>query len=76
MIYAIVVVALLIFRGQLQSWIPDAAEKYEIVKARHEFVVERMFRGKDRIDVTEEIETYDGVIYFASNTLVKQIELT
>ena len=24
----------------------------------------------------EEIETYDGVIYFASNTLVKQIELT
>ena len=45
LIYAIVVVALLIFRGQLQSWIPDAAEKYEIVKARHEFVVERMFRG-------------------------------
>ena len=74
LIYAIVVVILLIFRGQLQSWIPDVAEKYEIVKARHEFVVERMFRGKNKTDIPEEIETYDGTIYFSANTQIKNTD--
>ena len=65
---------LLIFRGQLRSWIPDIAEKYEIVKARHEFIVERTLRGKHKGDVSEEIETYDGTLYFTVNTQMKQEE--
>ena len=73
LIYAVIVV-LLIFRGQLRSWIPDIAEKYEIVKARHEFIVERTLRGKHKGDVSEEIETYDGTLYFTVNTQMKQEE--
>lgn len=75
LIFAIIVIVLLIFRSQLQSWIPDVHEKYEIIKARHVFILERLMRGSLKSDIAEEIETYDGTIYFTSNTQVKQTEL-
>lgn len=69
LIFAIVVVVLLIFRSQLQSWIPDVEEKYEIVKARHEYVLERLLRGSKRDEVTEDSETFDGAIYYAEQDI-------
>jgi hypothetical protein len=66
-IFAAVVVVLLIFRNQLQSWIPDVPESFEIVRARHEFIVEKVLRG----DVAKVVETneeiYDAGMYFAAS---------
>lgn len=68
-IFAAVVIVLLIFRNQIQSWIPDVPESFEIVKARHDYIVEKVLRG----DVKEEIETneeiYDAGMYFSTENL-------
>lgn len=68
LIFAIIVVILLIFRTQLQTIIPDVAEKYQIVMARHEYILEKMLRGFGREDIPEDVETYDGTFYFAQMT--------
>lgn len=65
LIFAVIVVILLIFRSQLQSWIPDIEEKYEIVMARHEYVIDKVLRGADNSTIEEDVEIYDGTIYFA-----------
>ncbi|OMJ91300.1 hypothetical protein SteCoe_6192 [Stentor coeruleus] len=66
-IFALVVVGLLIFRSQIQSWIPDVPEKFEIVQARHDFIVERVLRGTPKTEFQEDEETFDMGIYFASS---------
>ena len=72
-IFAVVVIVLLIFRGQLKSWIPDVPGKYAIVKARHDFIVERVLRGSDKPKVQEDDETYDGNMYFTTTDRVQDM---
>lgn len=63
-IFALVVVILLIFRSQLQSWIPDVPEKFSILQGRHEFIVERVLRGNDKPVIVPDNETFDGNLYY------------
>lgn len=65
LIFAIIVIFLLIFRNQLQTFIPDIAEKYQIIMARHEYILEKMLRGVGKEDIPEDVEVYDGVFYYA-----------
>ena len=75
-VFAIVVIVLLVFRNQLQSWIPDVPEKYEIVLARHEFTVERVLRGDAKPLLTADEEIFDTSMYFAlSKKEVREFEL-
>jgi hypothetical protein len=75
-VFAIVVIILLIFRSQLQSWIPDVPESYEIVQARHDYIVEKVLRGEAKPLATADEEVFDCNMYFANSSgEVKQTEL-
>lgn len=74
LIFAIIVVLLLIFRSQLQSWIPDIQEKYQIIMSRHEYIIERLLLGGDSQDIAEDVETYDSTMYF-SKPAAKELSL-
>lgn len=63
-VFGCVVILLLMFRGQIQLWIPDVPENYEIVQARHEYVVSRVLRGKESQEIDEEVERFDSRMYF------------
>ena len=67
LIFAIIVVLLLIFRNQLQNWIPDIQEKYQIIMSRHEYIIERLLLGGDTQDIPEDVETYDSMFYFSKS---------
>lgn len=62
--FGVICMVLLLFRSQIESWIPDLPEKYEVLQARHEYVVSRVLRGEVEENIEEEIETYDGNLYF------------
>lgn len=65
-IFAVVVAVLLIFKNQLESWIPDVPGEYETIRARHEYIVEKVLRGEvnEVIEVDEEV--YDAGMYFVN----------
>ena len=75
LIFAIIVVLLLIFRNQLQNWIPDIQEKYQIIMSRHEYIIERLLLGGDSQDIPEDVETYDSTLYF-SKPAAKDLSLS
>ena len=64
-IFTGVVIVLLVFRNQLQRWIPDVAENYEIVKARQDFIVEKAVRADGGNVGTMNEEEFDTNLYFA-----------
>ena len=69
-VYGIVVVVLLVFRAQLQWWIPDILPKYEVLAARHEFIISK-FLQEDKVEkITEEVEAYDENIYFTKTRFI------
>jgi hypothetical protein len=65
-IFAVVVIVLLLFRNQLQAWIPDVSEEFQIVQARHDYVVEKVLRGEVKELGDQKDEDYDTSIYFTS----------
>ena len=75
-VFAIVVIILLVFRSQLQSWIPDVPESYEVVLARHDFIVEKVLRGEAKPLIAADEEVFDTNMYFTSTgSEVRQTEL-
>ena len=75
-VFAIVVIVLLVFRGQIQSWIPDVPESYEVVLARHDFIVEKVLRGEAKQLIAADEEVFDTNMYFTSvEKEFKQFEL-
>jgi hypothetical protein len=69
-VYGVVVVVLLVFRAQLQWWIPDILPKYEIISARHEYVISK-FMQVDKVEkIEEEVEAYDRNIYFTKTRFI------
>jgi Calcium-activated chloride channel len=76
LIFTLIVVVLMIFRTQIQSWIPDIAEKYEIVMDRHDYILEKVFRGSNnKVHLLQEEEHFDGTIYFTDSNEFKVEEL-
>ena len=74
-IFAVIVIILLIFRSQLQTWIPDVPEKIEILQARHEFIVEKLLRGNEKTEAPQDDEAFDGTMYFTT-TGEKHIDIS
>ena len=69
-VYGIVVVVLLVFRAQLQWWIPDILPKYEVLAARHEFIISK-FLQEDKVEkILEQVEAYDENIYFTKTRFI------
>lgn len=65
-IFAAVVIILLALRNQIQRWIPDVGENYGIVKARHDFIVEKAVRDDDETVGFMREEEFDTNLYFAN----------
>ena len=66
-VYGIVVIILLIFRAQLQIWIPDILPKYEIIAARHDYLISKLLQVDKVEKIEEEIEAYDKTLYFTKS---------
>ena len=66
--FGFIVIAMLLLRNQIQNIIADLPENYETVQARHEYIVNKILRKEKGNDIEEEIETYDGALYFAKKS--------
>lgn len=69
LIFVAIIAFLFIFRSQLMNWIPDVEEKYETVQRRHEFIVEKYLRGAPSTNVHEDVEMFDGTLYYSKSPI-------
>lgn len=69
LIFVVIIAVLFIFRSQLMSWIPDVQYRYQVIKDRHDFIVEKYLRGSPIEKDTTDTELYDPVLYYCSQEL-------